>query len=217
MRPGSPPSTTPDPGWCGDPKRGASMGRGSHGSSPETVIHYGLVHLDEGGYDPGGSYWGIGKPVFEAYAEGFYRTVRAADHDEALAIFQKMEPGAVFERREVIAEDVQAFTEAYFRALVWSCGDNAVCDLDVRLVDLCKETRTVIESDCAKFFQENVVDISSSPAQAGHDFALTRNHHGAGFWDGDWPKEAGERLTKASYAFGECNLYLGGDGIFYIE
>jgi len=34
-------------------------------------------------------------------------------------------------------------------------------------------------------------------AQAGHDFWLTRNGHGAGFWDGDWP-ETGDALTEAS-------------------
>lgn len=32
-------------------------------------------------------------------------------------------------------------------------------------------------------------------ARAGHDFYLTHNGHGAGFWDGDWP-EHGDRLTE---------------------
>lgn len=39
----------------------------------------------------------------------------------------------------------------------------------------------------------------------GHDFILTRNHHGAGFWDrglGD----LGDRLTKASDPYGTIDL-----------
>lgn len=34
-----------------------------------------------------------------------------------------------------------------------------------------------------------------------HDFYLTRNGHGAGFWDGDYEK--GEELTKVAKSFGE--------------
>ena len=43
--------------------------------------------------------------------------------------------------------------------------------------------------------------------QAGHDFWLTRNGHGAGFWDGDWKDSAGASLTEIAKSFGECNLY----------
>jgi hypothetical protein len=49
----------------------------------------------------------------------------------------------------------------------------------------------------------------------GHDFLLTRNGHGCGFWDGDWPEEAGERLTAAAEKCGEFNLYVGDDGLLY--
>jgi hypothetical protein len=56
---------------------------------------------------------------------------------------------------------------------------------------------------------------SRSASCGGHDFWLTRNGHGAGFWDGDWPKEAGDRLTKACEEFGEFDLYIGDDGMIY--
>jgi hypothetical protein len=52
-------------------------------------------------------------------------------------------------------------------------------------------------------------------SRAGHDFWLTRNGHGAGFWDGEWYKEVGERLTKASKAFGEVNIYVGDGDLIY--
>jgi len=44
-------------------------------------------------------------------------------------------------------------------------------------------------------------------AQVGHDFALTRNHHGAGFWDrglGDH----GDALTTAAEAEGSADVWL---------
>ena len=50
---------------------------------------------------------------------------------------------------------------------------------------------------------------------AGHDFWLTRNGHGAGFWDGDWP-ETGERLTELAKAFGSSDTYAGDDGMVYL-
>jgi hypothetical protein len=54
----------------------------------------------------------------------------------------------------------------------------------------------------------------SGAARAGHDFWLTRNGHGAGFWDrglGD----LGERLSKAAKVYGEVYLYPGDDGKVY--
>jgi hypothetical protein len=43
---------------------------------------------------------------------------------------------------------------------------------------------------------------------AAHDFILTRNHHGAGFWDGDWHEPWGERLTTLAHTFPPIESYL---------
>jgi hypothetical protein len=57
--------------------------------------------------------------------------------------------------------------------------------------------------------------------QVGHDFWLTRNRHGAGFWDrfyGDIPGEAhGRVLTEAAHIYGESDLYIGDDGRIYVS
>lgn len=45
----------------------------------------------------------------------------------------------------------------------------------------------------------------------GHDFWLTRNHHGAGFWDRGLPNGLGEILTSVAHKFGELNIEVGGD------
>ena len=41
---------------------------------------------------------------------------------------------------------------------------------------------------------------------AAHDFILTRNGHGAGFWDGDWHEPWGERLTELCKVFGPLEV-----------
>jgi hypothetical protein len=43
---------------------------------------------------------------------------------------------------------------------------------------------------------------------AAHDFILTRNHHGAGFWDGDWVAPWGDRLTALAQTFPQLESYL---------
>lgn len=44
-------------------------------------------------------------------------------------------------------------------------------------------------------------------SRLGHDFWLTRNHHGAGFWDRGMGAH-GEALTKLAHFFGEADLYV---------
>ncbi len=52
--------------------------------------------------------------------------------------------------------------------------------------------------------------------QAGRDFWYTRNGHGCGFWDGDWPEPYATALTDAARAFGNVDAYLGDDGRVYL-
>jgi len=106
------------------------------------------------------------------------------------------------------------FLQAYLQCALWSSSDDNDEPLDNNFsaMDLSEETYRKMEEDCNKFVLENWNDIYMDLEKAGHDFWLTRNGHGAGFWDGDWEKETGERLTKASEAFGEFDLYVGDDG-----
>ena len=50
-------------------------------------------------------------------------------------------------------------------------------------------------------------DLDSVVQRAGHDFLLTRNHHGAGFWEvPDWPEAYGKQLTEIAQGYGEVEL-----------
>jgi hypothetical protein len=53
----------------------------------------------------------------------------------------------------------------------------------------------------------HLIDQSDMEA-AGTDFHLTRNSHGAGFWDGDWP-DHGDELTELSKPFGDFEFFNG--------
>lgn len=53
------------------------------------------------------------------------------------------------------------------------------------------------------FVEDNWRDVRGlDAAQTGHDFILTANHHGAGFWDRGLG-ERGKRLTEACRPYGE--------------
>lgn len=92
--------------------------------------------------------------------------------------------------------------------------------------DLAPETLAAIIADCDKFkasirkswiaFRRNNPDFPRGETEFGRDFLYTRNGHGCGFWDGDWPEGQGEHWTRAARAFPSTDLYMGDDGKLYL-
>jgi hypothetical protein len=115
---------------------------------------------------------------------------------------------------------MDVFFKAYIVAALWSTTDESTpeggdfLDANYGREDFAAETLERMKSDCNQFRAENAQDIEGREEQAGHDFWLTRNHHGCGFWDGDW-SEAGDRLTAACKKYPEVTLYVGDDGLIY--
>jgi len=73
-------------------------------------------------------------------------------------------------------------------------------------------------TDCTKFQEDNADDLLDEDSErAGHDFWLTRNGHGAGFWDGDYEESKGNRLTAACEAYGELHVWTDVWGFLYFE
>lgn len=122
-------------------------------------------------------------------------------------------------------KEVDDIVRGYLECALWSShgededtGETWNYDERYTLADLAPEAIAKADADCLAFARYNALDIDGQdPAQIGHDFWLTRNHHGAGFWDSDYPKEIGERLTVSSEACGECDLYVGDDGKLYLD
>lgn len=136
--------------------------------------------------------------------------------------------------------ELKTFAAAYIECALW-CGSGSgdSDDLRDREEDLDEVTRDHMLAECAAFVAEYgpileaMQEINGAPrdayASGGNDFWLTRNGHGAGFWDGDWSYEvspagsrweekmhnAGEVLDKAAGKAGEYSLYVGDDGKVY--
>ena len=53
------------------------------------------------------------------------------------------------------------------------------------------------------------------PGQLGHDLWLTRNGHGAGFWDRGYGPD-GDRLTELCKPMGSDDAYIGDDGTIHL-
>lgn len=70
------------------------------------------------------------------------------------------------------------------------------------------------ERDCARMLHPDCG--GSAWNAAAHDFILTRNGHGTGFWDtGRWRKPWATKLTTLAEGFGELRCYVGDDGAIY--
>lgn len=112
----------------------------------------------------------------------------------------------------------QALFEQFLETALWAETDSDGEPLDRNYApdDFAPSALTVLRADCDSFYESNQDLIDRYDySQCGHDFWLTRNGHGAGFWDGDYPKEDGELLTIACKKFGEVWLVVGDDGLIY--
>jgi hypothetical protein len=129
-------------------------------------------------------------------------------------------------------EGLDDFTQAYIETALW-CGLDEEEAIDrfggtyaAAFDDLAPETIEEMEQAC-RAFQESAGDLITDDAcvscgleynaigHAGFDFWLTRNRHGAGFWDGGWREPEASALAELARSFGEVNLYVGDDGLIY--
>lgn len=117
-----------------------------------------------------------------------------------------------------------SFLGGYLEAALWSSNDESdesggdPLDKNYGIADISDEAMKASIEDCNKFEKENAADLAATGAddsQNGHDFWLTRNSHGTGYWDRGYEGDLGDRLSDAAKAYGEINLYVGDDGKIY--
>ncbi|MCK5613434.1 hypothetical protein KAR91_66805 [Candidatus Pacearchaeota archaeon] len=109
-------------------------------------------------------------------------------------------------------EGIKIVALHYCHAALWTEGKEDMEILEYQLKE--------IKTDCQNFIdaarKQNLLDNHESKTDAtleeqlGHDFWLTRNGHGAGFWDRPevWGKVEAKKLTDLSEQFGEYYLDL---------
>ena len=119
--------------------------------------------------------------------------------------------------------DLKEFTQATIEALYFT--ETGEDDQPAKDAEMDEECRLDIEADCRSWWRRYGCFVMteacicnrhgeshSKAAQAGHDFWLTRNGHGAGFWDGDWSDNYATMFTKGAQEYGIFNVLKGDDG-----
>lgn len=94
------------------------------------------------------------------------------------------------------------FFQAYVECALWA--DLPENDKNTCFIDLPSDVKEEMWNDCVKFYDNNS-HMWNDDEQAGHDFWLTRQGHGAGFWDRpkDVYGEFADILTEKSKEYGE--------------
>lgn len=121
------------------------------------------------------------------------------------------------------------FLEGYVEAALWAStaygvveedgsDDRSFQTLGYTAHDLHPDSYRKMIVDCMDFLLSNGTDLARfaeitkrEPYHLGHDFFLTRERHGTGFWDRG-AGEVGDRLTTESQGYGSVDLYVGDDG-----
>lgn len=111
--------------------------------------------------------------------------------------------------------DLDQFTQDYLIAAEWLLDEE---EDRWKIKGWSPEAIEEARKDCVRFQEENAADLAKYANKTGYsggnDFWLTRNGHGAGYWDRDLG-EVGDRLTKAAHRYGETDAYSGDDGLLY--
>lgn len=122
---------------------------------------------------------------------------------------------------------LETVLDAYIVAALWATtneDDGDPLDDNYSRRDISEESIDKARDDCRKFIMANghlVSKRDNGPtpeafSDAGHDFFMTRQGHGAGFWDGDWPDWCKpDELIDYCHEVGEICPYVGDDGKIY--
>jgi hypothetical protein len=107
------------------------------------------------------------------------------------------------------------FTRGMLTTALWSTSDESddlggePLDQNYNVGDVNKKCLAGLVKDAEKFQRENADDLAAVPSDSetcGHDYWLTRNDHGAGYWDDDYPEPYATRLTEAAKRAGNIHL-----------
>lgn len=112
--------------------------------------------------------------------------------------------------------DIDVITHHALVAWLWSeiDHDGEPMDANYTVDDIAECEREEWRDEVEQFVQLSRAALRVSKLtdeQIGHDFTLTRNGHGAGFWDRGLGF-SGDVLTNNANSFMEVSAYVGDDG-----
>ena len=128
------------------------------------------------------------------------------------------------------------FVHSFLQTLLWSTSDNMEGNLDDKydIEDFGAGAFVWIRKDCSEFLKlcetEGYTFTTylnwygneqwSQLEQAAHDYCLTRNGEGTGFWDREaetYPDMDLDRLSELARSRGGVTAYLEDDGRIYVS
>ena len=105
------------------------------------------------------------------------------------------------------------------RAAFWTDADEINEDGKLSAYDFSDHACEQMTQDLKDFYAQAgpiIERTGMSADHVGHNFWLTRNHHGTGFWDRELGED-GDKLTDIAQSFGEVSLFVDDDGKFDYE
>ena len=105
--------------------------------------------------------------------------------------------------------------KGYLTAALWTNEE-----LDEYTINQISESSIISAKEDIKNFLDKLEEggllLNLNAESIGHNFWLTRNGHGAGFWDKNLG-ELGDKVSEICKEFGEKYTYVGDDKKIYIE
>lgn len=124
-------------------------------------------------------------------------------------------------------EEILEAVTAYRAALRWSSTDAEGVPFDAPFYELFEFTELAQQTAAEEvrgFIKRNLEHLTAFMevtgrgwGDVGHDFALTRNHHGTGFWDRGAAGPAVDAIVAACDEAGEVNVYVADQDGDYLE
>lgn len=133
---------------------------------------------------------------------------------------------ACIDNRISILPHLDEFTTKYLKAALWSTtdedsGDGSNLLASYAVSDFAPAALADAHETCEDFQEATAADLAAAyaipahggytPAMAGFDFWLSRNGHGAGFYDRGM-KALGDKLHAAAKVYSGIDLYVADDG-----
>lgn len=123
------------------------------------------------------------------------------------------------DNKEITDERIEEILTHYMICALWSSNNidserEEPLDQNYSIADISDDTKEKMKADVTKFLTDNLEALNASgleDKQIGHDFWLSRNGHGAGFFDHSLDKDIEDKLMEASRKFGTIDLFVNDD------
>lgn len=133
-------------------------------------------------------------------------------------------------------EQLEQFVRGYLFAMEWAEEERLDEEGRTDVSEIHPDSLSASRGDCEAFIEEHFEALEELGREAlyseeypaweclGHDFYLTRNGHGAGYWSRDFNREETLELAKklsdqVGYftKYPPVTAYMGDDGFIYID